>query len=295
MSERICIGIFGTTIREEHINKFRHLIETLLNKNAELIFYKPFADSCINNELLNKNCSTFSSTEDLVKNFTQFVISIGGDGTFLDAIPFINDSLIPITGINFGKLGFLTLIDENELESSLNDLLNQKFEVEHRSLLKIQSETGISYPFALNDISFKSEKLELLNIDVYIDGMFLNTYFGDGLIISTPTGSTAYSLSCGGPLLPPENKNFIITPIASHTLTVRPLVIPETSKIEVRISGEEPSFFTMLDSKRFLFTGKHNFLIEKAPFCVNTIRLNSHSFFDAIRNKLMWGFDIRKK
>jgi len=238
--------------------------------------------------------ATFSSAEELKEKNVQFLMSIGGDGTFLDAIPFIRDSKIPIAGLNFGTLGFLTLIDAQHLEKTFADLCSKNYDVECRSLLNIRSKGEILEPFALNDIVFRNEKFGLLNIDVFVDGKFLNTYFGDGLIIATPTGSTAYNLSCGGPILPPENQNFILTPIASHTLTVRPLVIPDTSKIEIKITGNNTEFITTLDSRKLSFQGEQTFFIEKAPFCIHTIRLKNQPFFDTIRTKLMWGQDKRK-
>ena len=287
------IGVFGTTIKAEHISCFGRLLEAFRKNNVTGVFYKPLAQQCIEQGLINSGVPTFSSCEELKQN-TQLLISIGGDGTFLDAIPLIRDSEIPVVGLNFGKLGFLTLIDAKILEDVVQDLCAKHYDIECRSLLNIRSNNAIPEPFALNDIVFRSEKFGLLHVDVYINEIFLNTYFGDGLIIATPTGSTAYSLSCGGPILLPENQNFVLTPIASHTLTVRPLVIPDTAKIEIRISGNESQFRTTLDSRRFTFQGEQTFFIEKTPFAIHTIRLKNQHFFDTIRTKLMWGQDVRK-
>jgi len=270
------------------------LLDAFQSSGVTGVFYKPFAEKCIAKGLVKSDVSTFSSAEELAKKNVQFLLSIGGDGTFLDAIPLIRDSKIPIAGLNFGTLGFLTLIDAQHLEKTFEDLRSKHYDIECRSLLKIRSESEIQEPFALNDIVFRNEKFGLLNIDVFVDGKFLNTYFGDGLIIATPTGSTAYNLSCGGPILLPENQNFILTPIASHTLTVRPLVIPDTSKIEIKITGKNPKYLTTLDSRKLSFQGEQTFFIEKAPFCIHTIRLKNQPFFDTIRTKLMWGQDKRK-
>ncbi|MCL2412668.1 MAG: NAD(+)/NADH kinase [Bacteroidales bacterium] len=294
MTDFLYVGIFGTTIKSEHLSYFKRLLDAMLKSGATGVFYQPFAEWCFAQNLIKDPVETFSSAEELKKRNVQFLISIGGDGTFLDSIPFIHDSKIPVAGLNFGTLGFLTLIDAQHLEKTFEDLCSKNYDTECRSLLNIRSENDIPEPFALNDIVFRSEKFGLLHVDVFVDGKFLNTYFGDGLIISTPTGSTAYNLSCGGPILLPENQNFILTPIASHTLTVRPLVIPDTSKIEVRMTGNESRFLTTLDSRRFSFQGKQTFFIEKAPFPIHTIRLKNQPFFDTIRTKLMWGQDKRK-
>ncbi|MCL2414264.1 MAG: NAD(+)/NADH kinase [Bacteroidales bacterium] len=294
MAESLYVGVFGTEVRAEHIPYFSRLLEVLQKSGSTEVLYQPFAERCLAQGLIKSPVATFSSAEELKEKNVQFLISIGGDGTFLDTIPFIRDSKIPIAGLNFGTLGFLTLIDAQHLEKTVEDLCSKNYDIECRSLLNIRSESGIPEPFALNDIVFRSEKFGLLHVDVYVDGKFLNTYFGDGLIIATPTGSTAYSLSCGGPILLPENQNFILTPIASHTLTVRPLVIPDTSKIEVRVTGNEPQYLATLDSRRSSFQGEQTFFIEKAPFSIHTIRLKNQPFFDTIRTKLMWGQDKRR-
>jgi len=294
MAESLYVGVFGTAVKPEHSSCFNRLLEAFENSGAVGVFYKPFAEKCIAEGLVKSDILTFSSAEELAKKNVQFLMSIGGDGTFLDAIPFIRDSKIPIAGLNFGTLGFLTLIDVQHLEKTFEDLRSKHYDIECRSLLKIRSESEIQEPFALNDIVFRNEKFGLLNIDVFVDGKFLNTYFGDGLIIATPTGSTAYNLSCGGPILLPENQNFILTPIASHTLTVRPLVIPDTSKIEIKITGKNPKYLATLDSRKLSLQGEQTFFIEKAPFCIHTIRLKNQPFFDTIRTKLMWGQDQRK-
>ena len=287
------VGVFGTAVKSEYIPDFKRLLAAFQQYGVTAVFYEPFARRCAEQGLVGTTVSTFSSAEEL-KQKAQLLISIGGDGTFLNTIPLIYDSNIPVAGLNFGKFGFLTLIDVQRLEQTIEDLCSNNYDIEHRSLLKLQAPSPISEPFALNDITFRNENFGVLNVDVFIDGNFLNTYFGDGLIVSTPTGSTAYNLSCGGPILPPENRNFILTPIASHALTVRPLVIPDTSKIEVRIAGNKPKFHTTLDSRRFTFHDEQTFYVEKAPFSVHTIRLRNQHFFDTIRTKLMWGQNVRK-
>lgn len=293
MANSLYAGVFGTTIKSEHIPYFNRLLEALQKSGVCVVWHQSFAEWCLAQGLIKFPAATFSSAEELKEKNVHFLISIGGDGTFLDTIPFIRDSKIPIAGLNFGTLGFLTLIDVQHLEKTFEDLCSGDHDIECRSLLSIRSESKIPEPFALNDIVFRNEKFGLLHIDVFVDGKFLNTYFGDGLIIATPTGSTAYNLSCGGPILLPENQNFILTPIASHTLTVRPLVIPDTSKIEIRITGNESKYLTTLDSRKFSFQGEQTFFIEKAPFPIRTIRLKNQPFFDTIRTKLMWGQDKR--
>ena len=288
MGANLNIGVFGTSVKSEHIPCFMRLLAAFRQYGITAVFYEPFARQCAEQALIDTTVPTFASAEEL-KQRAQLLISIGGDGTFLGTIPFIRDSNIPIAGLNFGKFGFLTLIDAERLEQTIEDLCAENYDIEHRSLLKLQAPSPIPEPFALNDITFRNENFGVLGVEVFIDGKFLNTYFGDGLIVSTPTGSTAYNLSCGGPILPPENRNFILTPIASHALTVRPLVVPDTSKIEIRIAGNNPNFHTTLDFRRFTFHDQQTFHIERAPFSIHTIRLRNHHFFDTIRAKLMWG------
>ncbi|MDR2907145.1 MAG: NAD(+)/NADH kinase [Bacteroidales bacterium] len=290
--KQLNIGIFGTSVKPGHIPDYGRLIGWLNEHNITVRFYKPFALLCREQGLVDSNVPTFSNPNDLAET-CNLLISLGGDGTLLNAASFVVGSEIPIVGLNFGKLGFLAPIDMHFLEDALADLCAGNYDVEHRSMLAIRAKDSDGTHLALNDVAFKSDTTGLLSMDVFINGQFLNTYFGDGLMVSTPTGSTAYNLSCGGPILLPENQNFILTPIASHTLTVRPLVIPDTVGIEIRVTDSEQRFHATLDSRRLNFEGQQTFFIEKAPSQIHTIRFKNQHFFDTLRSKLMWGQHAR--
>lgn len=291
----LTIGIYGKSVKSEHHSDFIRLLSWLEKHEVKACFYEPFARSCHENGWLKSSESTFLSRQELKKECT-FLISLGGDGTLLNAASLVGDSEIPVVGLNFGKLGFLAPVDTHFLEEDLDNLCSGNYVLEQRSLLRIQllSQNDFQEPFALNDITFRSEGFGILSLDVWVDKQFLNTYFGDGLIVSTPTGSTAYNLSCGGPILLPENCNFVLTPIASHTLTVRPLIIPDFAKIEIQVNPKDVYTHVSLDSRQYAFHGKQTFCIEKAPFSIRTIRLRNQHFFDTIRAKLMWGQHARK-
>ncbi len=293
--KNLSVGIFGESIRSEHFATFSRLLSRLHERGVNVLFYAPFEQLCRENKWIHSSVSTFASAQELAES-CRFLISLGGDGTFLNAATLIGDTNIPIVGLNFGKLGFLAPIDTHFLEEALDDLCANHFHTEQRILLKISGIENLPKshkPFALNDITFRNEGFGTFNLDVYINEQFLNTYFGDGLILSTPTGSTAYNLSCGGPILLPESQNFVLTPIASHALTVRPLVIPDSAKIEIRVNKSNSNIRVSLDSRQYTSDGEHVFSIEKAPFVIHTIRLHNRNFFDTLRGKLMWGQHAR--
>ena len=222
----------------------------------------------------------------------DYLFSIGGDGTLLSSVQFIHTShdeaFPPILGINFGHLGFLTTAGKDNLASLVSDLLAGHFTMERRTLLEVE---GSGY--ALNEVFLhRPEGFSMLRTHVYVDGDYVATYAGDGVIVATPTGSTAYSLSCGGPILTPDSSCFVITPISAHTLTLRPIIIPDTAHLELCVDSEQP--FTLgIDSRRSLLQGPASFRLFRAPFTIRLIRLDTQNFFSAIRDKLMWGTEVR--
>ena len=233
----------------------------------------------------------------------DYLFSIGGDGTLLSAVPLLTrsgnqpfrPSDIPILGINFGHLGFLTTAGKANLDRLVDDLLESRFSLEERTLLSVKhSENQASNQIALNEaFVHRGEAVSLLRTHVYVDGLYVATYAGDGVIVATPTGSTAYSLSCGGPILTPDSSSLVITPISAHTLTLRPIIVPDTSHLELRVDSDQP--FTLgIDSRRTLLQGPASFSIARAPFTIRLIRLDTQNFFSAIRDKLMWGTEVRQ-
>ena len=224
------------------------------------------------------------------------MFSIGGDGTFLEAVSYVRDKGIPIVGVNTGRLGFLADISQDQISQAMNAIINKEFDVEERSLIKVETNSAqsIDFPYALNEMTcHKMDTSSMITIHTFIDGEFLNSYWADGLIVATPTGSTAYSLSAGGPILTPSSSNFIITPLAPHNLTVRPLVIPDKHVIKMVIEGRGVNYLATLDSHSHILPYNVEITLRKADFSVKVIKLKTHSYFSTLRNKLMWGADRR--
>ncbi|AYB30603.1 NAD kinase [Chryseolinea soli] len=237
---------------------------------------------------------TYSSAKDL-KN-VQIFLSIGGDGTLLESVTHISRLEIPILGINTGRLGFLATISKEETEKSLQHLFDGAYTLDQRALLKLDTEKDIFGPlnFALNDFTVvKKDSSAMITIHTYIDGEFLNSYWADGIIISTPTGSTGYSLSCGGPLIFPRSGNFVITPVSPHNLTVRPIVVSDQSEITFQVEGRSKRFLVSLDSRMAPVDPSVKLKVTKADFKVNLIQLEGTHYFKTLRQKLNWGLDIR--
>ena len=224
------------------------------------------------------------------------MISLGGDGTMLDAVTLVKDTGIPILGINFGRLGFLASISPDALQSAVDAIVNRTFVVDKRALIHLDSNEGLfgDTPFALNEFAIHKRDISpMIKIHTYINGEFLNTYWADGLIVSTPTGSTGYSLSCNGPILFPDAASFVITPVAPHNLNVRPIVIPDTNVVSFEIEGRADQFICALDARKEIVDKTVQLAIRKEQFCVNLVRLNENSFLSTLRTKLTWGLDKR--
>jgi NAD+ kinase len=231
-----------------------------------------------------------------IKGEVDFLISIGGDGTLLDTITLVGNTGIPIIGINMGRLGFLSGIAKEEIIPAIDEIIEKKYSVDQRTLLKLETSNHLfgEFNYALNDVTvYKNTPISLLTIKTYINDEFLNTYWADGLIVATPTGSTAYSLSCTGPILTPDSANFVITPIASHNLTVRPIVVPDNSKISLVIESRGFECFVGLDSRIEKIDNTRKLDISKENFKINLLRLSNQCFYKTIREKLKWGLDIR--
>ncbi|PLX13132.1 MAG: NAD kinase [Marinilabiliales bacterium] len=287
------IAIFGKKYSPEDKTYLEKLILNLKDIKSQLCIYKPYYDLLPKDINFPSDINFFTNHEDLS---CSILISIGGDGTILDTIPFVRDSGIPILGINLGRLGFLSSIAKDEIETAIHSIAKGDYSVEKRALLKLEKPSNFfgEVDYALNDITlYRNNTTSLVVVHVYIDDVFLNSYWGDGLIISTPTGSTAYSLSVGGPIITPGSQNFLIAPIASHNLTVRPVVIQDSSRIRIKIEGREDKYLITLDSKQSSINKEEELIIRRNDFDVNLIQMNNKNFFSTIRDKLMWGFDNR--
>ena len=289
------IAIFGQDLKyAQYLNQ---LLILLKQRGVKVYMYKPlFAQiedtSGFDTVMVE---GLFATVEDLPASIS-YLFSIGGDGTFMKSILMLRSRPIPVVGINFGRLGFLSAIPKDDMEKAIDQILKNEYELEERSLLQLDSKEKLfeDFNYALNEITVaKRDSSSMINIHTYINGEYLTTYWADGLIISTPTGSTAYSLSVGGPILSPDSEDIIITPIAPHNLTMRPIVIPDRNKITLHVEGREKQFLASLDARAHSVDIPGEFEISKAGFKVKTVKLYNNSFFNSLRTRLMWGADIR--
>lgn len=289
------IAIFGKHIEATQYPYLQNLVNELVENKVDICFYKPFFDKISSGVHIPANFSFFNNSADLLKD-TQMLFSIGGDGTILDTVPYVRGSGIPILGINLGRLGFLSAVSKDEIKQAVSFVLDGKYTLDKRSLISLDKPEGVfgDLNFALNDLTiYRSNVASLVSVHVYVDDIFLNTYWGDGLIVSTPTGSTAYSLSAGGPIITPGSRNLVIVPIASHNLTVRPIVIQDTSLIRIKFDGREEQYFLTMDSRQATVTVRDELIIRRCDFEVNLVQLKNKDFFNTIRDKLLWGKDLR--
>ena len=275
--------------QKEDCSFLRSVIDLLQERKCEVCLYHLMAD------LFADSYHTFKNKEELVGWKADFLFSIGGDGTFIDAANLVGDAGIPILGINTGRIGFLTNVNASNFEDALNALQHSDYEIDNRTLLHLELEKEkeiISY-FALNDISIHPLGESLNGIQVWANGNKVNTYWGDGLIVATPTGSTAYSLSCGGPIVDPTADVIVLTPIASHSLTVRPLVLPSDKELKIKVESRTHGFVLSVDSHRLNLPDDCVLHISKEKFTIKAVRLPEANFFSVIREKLLWGLDRR--
>ncbi len=289
------IALYGRSIGSAYQKHVERLVDSIAERNITLHVYKESLSHFAPYFERKLRVETFSDHRDLAER-ADFLVSIGGDGTFLDATQLVRDSGIPIIGINTGRLGFLSRIAIEKVEESLDDLLEGEFEIEERVLLKVESENAIfgNKNFALNELTLhKKDSTSMVKIHCSINGEFLNTYWADGLIISTPTGSTAYSLSCGGPIVAPNSDNFVITPIAPHNLNVRPIILSDDAEITLEMEGRSDEFLASLDSRTVVIRPGLKLRVKRNDFTIKLLRLKDNSFLDTIRNKLNWGLDQR--
>lgn len=290
------ILIYGQEIKDSHLKYVEVLLHKLNKEDIEVFFYKPFLSHLLDNFGFKKEYKTISKTEELKQLKINVLLSIGGDGTILSSAVLIKDSNVPILGVNLGRLGFLAIIEKNRIIEAIDNIITGNYTIEKRSMVKLISNPEIfaGENFALNDFTVhKSSSSSVIVVHTYLNGKFLNTYWVDGLIVSTPTGSTGYSLSCGGPIVFPGSGNIIITPVAPHNLTMRPIVVPDTSEISFEIEGRTDSFLCTLDSRYETITPQHKLTIKKSEFPINLIVFEGYDFSENIQNKLNWGSDKR--
>ena len=290
------ILVFGNKYKLKFIDSVKDLFFNLKERGATILFDKEFANQINESGLLD--ISSFATFDDDLSG--DVAISLGGDGTLLATANRIGNRQIPILGINLGRLGFLTDVQAHELNSLDDIILNHKYRIEDRMVLRAEINSSPLTPnsshidFSLNEIAvLKQDLSSMISIDVQLNGEPLHTYQADGLLVATPTGSTAYSLSVGGPIMMPENHNLIIAPVASHSLNVRPLIIPDDWRIDLKVSSRSHSFLASIDGRSITMPDTATISISKADHTVRIIRLENHSFLSTLKTKLMWGADIR--
>lgn len=293
------IALYTKSIRKEQLQFFKSIFTKLTALNIESVVSEAFIRNHTRNIFVGDPPQNyFQKYEDLIGKEIDFFVSIGGDGTFLDALLYVRDLNIPVLGINIGRLGFLSNNPEENINQVFPDLINKKYHVDERSLINFESNYNIfeNESFALNDFTIhKRDNSSLTAITAFLNGEFFNTYWGDGIIVSTPTGSTAYSMSCGGPIVYPDSHNFIITPVAPHNLNVRPLIVPDTTIISFEMRSREKKFLISLDSRYKIVNQNCTIIISKAGFKFKTVRFYHQSFNSILREKLIWGVDNRNK
>lgn len=289
------IALYARSTKDNLPEYVQEICQMLTREKVEVILFKPFYDYLKANTGFDLQLDTFTTSEELIAK-AYYLISLGGDGTLLETLALVRKSGIPVLGVNTGRLGFLASVNKNDLSKAMSLLLREKFTLDKRELIELQGcAAGFNdVNYALNEFTIhKKDSSAMIHIDTYVDNVFLNSYFADGLIISTPTGSTAYSLSCGGPIMVPDSDNFVITPIAPHNLNVRPIIISNNKEIGFKVSGRSETINISLDSRSAQIPSHSEIRIKKADFRFNLINLEGQHFFETLRNKLLWGLDKR--
>lgn len=290
------IAIFGNEVKKEYVPVYQRMFQFFQSQSVGYVLH-----SGVKERLLNKfgidvaHVEVFTHNLDAYQNI-NLVLSIGGDGTFLSAVSYVAGRNIPVAGINCGRLGFLADIPSENLEEHLQQFINGNFEIESRSMIQIVHPQTLfpNFNYAVNELTVhKLDNSSMIKIETFIDGEFMANYWADGLIVSTPTGSTAYALSVGGPIVVPDLSGFVITPIASHNLTVRPVVVPDNVEIELKVEGRGQQFMVSFDHRSQALDFSETIKIRKAAESVSVVKLHGQSFYSTLRNKMMWGADRR--
>jgi NAD+ kinase len=288
-------AIYSRVMEEGQQQNIQVFFDELAKQDIEPVVFAHYFEQIKDSIRLPANTSVFSLSEDL-SDEVEFIISLGGDGTLLDTITLVRDKNISIMGINFGRLGFLASIGQEELKTAVQALAKRSFVVDKRTLIHLDADLPLfgNVPYALNEFAVhKRDTAAMIKIHTYLNGEFLNTYWADGLIVATPTGSTGYSLSCGGPIVFPESGSFVITPVAPHNLNVRPIIVPDDNVISFEVESRSENIICSLDSRREIM-GKHvSLAVRKEGFSVKLLRLSENSFLQTLHNKLTWGLDKR--
>ncbi len=289
------IAIHGRDTRSASTHFIEKLIEDLRERNVEVLASDKLISHLPPTHVKKLKLRSFQQKDNLTK--TDFFISIGGDGTLLESVTYVGKSGVPILGINTGRMGFLATTHRNDVAAAIEDLLTGKFEIDERTLLRLYSDQKNLFndlPFALNDLTImKKDSSSMITVHVHVDGELLNSYWADGIVIATPTGSTGYNLSCGGPLVYPKSNSFVITPVSPHNLTARPIVVSDSSEITFAIEGRSKKYLISLDSRYESIDGTVKLKVKKEKFTIKLVLLPGYHYFKTLRQKLNWGLDVR--
>ncbi len=288
------VGIHGKQFGSETLQLIKNVLEILSSNSTDIVVSDHFSKILKKHKLNSNNFNVYSKGDDL--SSLDVLITLGGDGTLLDAVTHVGNKSVPLLGINTGRLGFLATTSKENIEDSLEELFEQNYKFDERSLIELKTDDKLfnGYNFALNDFAIlKKDTSSMIVVNAFIDSEFLNAYWADGLIVSTPTGSTGYSISCGGPLVLPHSENFILTPVSPHNLTVRPIIVPDNSKLSFTIEGRSKNYLVSLDSRITTVDDSVKFNVQKADFKVKLIQLRDNNYFKTLRQKLNWGLDVR--
>lgn len=290
-------ALFGQSYQNSTEPIIREIFSFLKENNIEVAVASDFLAILQERGIIEESYSAFTTTEDLRAGF-DFFVSIGGDGTLLRSAAIVGNTGIPIVGVNAGRMGFLANVQKENLTAFFRLILEKKYTLSRRTLLAVdclpEAKAINQVNFAMNEVSVsRKDTASMITIETYLDGEFLNSYWADGLIIATPTGSTGYNLSCGGPILMPEVNSLVITPIAPHNLNARPLVIPDNTIIKLKVAGREEHYHLSLDSRIASLTTETVLTIRKTDFYINMIEIPGQTFINTLRSKLLWGEDRR--
>lgn len=293
------LGLYAKYVKDKNIPALKKLIKELKKQDMELLFHEILHKRLSKEGIISPNAPLFTTfnSQSTAEEKPTALITIGGDGTILDSLTIVNDSEIPVMGINAGRLGFLAVSSFETISALINDLKIGNYILDKRSLLELQSSKQVfNTQFALNDfVIHKKDTSSMITVHTYLNGQYLNSYWADGLIIATPTGSTGYSLSCGGPIVFPKSQSLVLTPIAPHNLNMRPIIIPDDNVITFEIEGRSSVHMASLDARSMNITSEIELAVKKSNITFNLIRTQSHNYLETLRQKMNWGLDNRNK
>ena len=290
------VGVHGRPLDDKTIGYVKSLLQVLHRLGVSVAFTDRFAEEVTQHGMVSGKPEVIPYATGVKDMDLDFMLSLGGDGTLLDTVTYVGAVQTPILGINLGRLGFLATTPKDDLEKALEELAAGSYTLDLRTLVRLDSDADLfgDHNFALNEVAIlKQDTSSMIVVHTFINGEYLNSYWADGLIVATPTGSTGYSLSCGGPMVLPRSKNFVLTPVSPHNLNVRPLVVSDASVISFEIEGRSRNFLVAMDSRSHTVDPQVQLAVRKEAFGANLVKLNGYNYLDTLRQKLHWGLDMR--